>query len=286
MKKKIISAITAFLLAATLLLSGCSEQQNTPYQSADTSSDSGIPTDPESSVSENVSTDEPQSSTSGDHENSTSGSGQSSDSTEFAEFTEEDKELQAILKDIEGGVNLIINWCECGPFMASGGSLLAPAVKFKFPQSDKPDSVYEYYLIPDNYSREGDVTMPTTRADMMDLMLDYFTESYIDQRYNIDAGTMKENSDGTFSVVFDEIRNTYGGHFIEVNGRLYRYGSEGCRTHLTAETARVTHKTDDLIEFTFVGYNYPVEDPRFKFKASGRLKLERGGWKLDQLSPV
>lgn len=274
--------VTALLLAAALLLSGCEEQRNSPAQGTEnTSSDSSVHIDQEDSASENESTDESQSSADSDSENSASGSDQLTVPTEF---TEEDRNLQAILNDIQGGVNLIQNWYSSGAALSSDGLPLTPEQKFLFPQSNSPDNVYSYYLIPDGYSIEGGTIMPTTRADMIKIMLDYYSEKYIDQYYDIGTGTMEENSNGTFSVVFDESRNTHPGHFIEINKRLYRFDSEGGNVPpLNVQAARVTHKTDDLIEFTFVDYQYGVGNPLYKYRASGILKYERGGWKLDQL---
>lgn len=264
---KLHKTATALLFTAALLMTGCTEHKPAPAQGTDINTLSDV-------------------SGGNSSENSNSGNSESSSNKVNEGFTDGDRELQNILKDLQDGVSLIRIWFFSGAPTSADGFPLTQEETFYFPQSEFPDQAYRYYSIPDGYSAEGDTVMPTTRDGMMEMMLGYFSESYVHRHhYDIGTGAKAKNPDGTISVKFDEPRETLPGHFIEADGRLYRSSGEGggATPTLICDTARLTFKTDDTIHFEFTGYDYGVESPDHAYRASGVLKYERGGWKVDQL---
>ncbi len=300
--KKLHIMATAILISGVLLLGGCLEQGNsyTPGTDIDLSSDiseSYVP-DSTSSLTSSDST--------GNSENSGSTSSmenlfeQSSDVSVKpvpVEFTEEDKELQKILEGLNEGTNAICAWFT----RAEPNSDYNPISKFFSFDPSFSDAYSEpyttlYYLIPDNYFEAG-MIIPNTQDGMRKVMLEYLSEDRVNAcMEGVDKGSLIENSDGTFSVISEE-GSLSPVKFIEIDGVMYRNHALGGRglgiNGVISDTAKVTQRTDDTIEFTYLienPLNYDNDgNPKYIDNVSlyyenvleGALKFERGGWKRD-----
>lgn len=270
---KLPKTTTALILAAALLLSGCAEQINSPAQGTEnTFSDSGTSTDSESSASGNESIDEPQSSTDSVSGNSVSGNNQLVIPTEY---TDEDRELQEILKDLWSAS------CEIeGMFI---GTLYTenPYYTFKFSDYDK----YYYLISVDTRTQpDGLLTVPQTFEGMKALLLEYLTSRSVDHyMMEVNKGTLTENPDGTFTVKPEDEQKGLST-FMEIDGKMYYSGGPMGRNGLDCETAKVIEKKDDTIIFSCIAsYGEPdyINEPERSWNIEGMLKFERGGWKLN-----
>ena len=279
----------ALFLLLTMLLSGCAEQSREHGTDTNTSSDiSG--SDPsessedldsdsnstvlESSNSESESTadsmSDSQNTSDSDPENSTSGNKQLVIPTEF---TDEDRELQEILKDLLLAYNEIED-------MFSGGYMGDMYYTFKFSDYD----TYYYPIPEDTRIRPNSLfTVPQTYAGMEELLLKYLTSQSADiYMMWVNTGTMTENPDGTYTVNLDN-EEKGPAPFLEIDGKMYYSGGAMGRNGLDCETAKVIEKTDDTIIFSCIeSHGEPdyINEPERSWNIEGMLKYERGGWKL------
>ncbi len=268
---KLHKTTTALLLSAVILLGGCAEQRPDPAQGADTNINTS------SDISDNNSPDstETSSESSGSSDNSTSITSESSQLIVPTEFTEDDKELQEILKGLWPAADEINK-------MFTGVDTVNMIYTFKF-----SDFEYQYCPIPENMLTQpgGLFTVPQTYAEMEELLLEYFTEQAVEKyMMEVNKGSLTENPNGTFTLKPD---NTEKGctPFIEIGGKMYcRVGAMDSGFNINCETAKVIDKTDDLIRFSFLAYHGDpdyINNPQFSWNEEGLLKYERGGWKLN-----
>ncbi len=299
---KLHKTTMAFLLAAALLMTGCTERKTNPVPGSDTNtntssdisdSNSSESTDnsSESSVSSYNSTSTKSESSSSDTPDSVSESESNSEESSDVNgnavpvaFTNEDKELQKMLSDLIDPTNEIYNW-----FNDFYGLL---STKYKIKLNEIPESELDYYLFPDKNILEK-VTVseiPTTRAEMKNIMLEYFsediTECLLSKIYVCSA--QEENPDGSYTLKDVDKFPV----FVEIGGQLYR--NEGVRTTgilIDVNTVKLSERSDDTIKFTFLSSNWVVQDDNLIYlndmslyaenASNGVLKYERGGWKLD-----
>lgn len=271
---KLHKTLTSLLLTAVLLLSGCSKQEPASVSNSDTNISSDIPdsTSPQSTDFSDSTTTEPESSAYS--ENSESSSSESRELIIPTEFTEEDRELQKILKELWPAV-FDIN------LMFRGSSAINESIIVKY-----SDYKSYYCLIPENMkSPNGIFTVPQTYDEMEELLLKYHTERSAEKYMReVNRGELTENPDGTYNLtVYDTDKGRTP--FIETDGRMYcNIGVIGGAHGLDCDTAKVIEKTDDLIHFSCVIYlgelDYKNENG-LAWNADGFLKYERGGWKLN-----
>lgn len=287
------------MLLAVLLLGGCAEISSNSVTTTDTSS---------TSISQSESSSENESSPQSTIIKSTQSSTESSSINPFAqsrlegvtitpvEYTDEDKELQKILLDLQKPTEEILFWLV--------NMTHNPVLKFRFPQFGN-ESVSRYALIPENHRLYDDnlFDKPTTRDGLEKIMLEYFSEEFTKVRTDdIAVCTMTENPDGTYSVIFtdgiDQFANSFlHSNLLEIDGRLYqREGLKPVSINMDCETAKIISKTDDTIEFSYlddVGDDYDQylfngnykNEPFYSENAlKGSLKYERGGWKLNSFN--
>ena len=308
---KLHKTTTALLLTATLILSGCAEQRNSPAQGTESTSSGGssdfssTTTDSESSIPKGESTSEPPSSPSenssdnsditSDPDRSSGGSSDVNSDPIPVEFTEEDLELQHMLEEIYKGESMIECWFRNAEPLSDGITLPEPYI-CKLYKNDGTEfsSYHSFYLIPKDYSEGGGV-IPNTCEGMKAIMMEYCSDSVTDVWMTmVCKGNMTENSDGTFTIILDN-NNDYH-EFIEIDGRMYRFSDVKVRSflkHIDCRTAKVVSRTDDTIEFSFITpdwYNLDEDDnpiylndvSQYEENAyTGVLKYERGGWRRD-----
>lgn len=313
---KLHKITTALLLLTAMLLTGCAKRGNTPASGVNTNSntspevsDNYSSENTESSISEasNISS-EPESG-----RNSDSSSEESSDTsvdTVPVEFTDEDKELQKILEDLEKGGSTIDGWFICDrPIVSwaeldSEGNLVqcsqegvtVQEYEFFFPKMGVPAT---YYLMPDNYSENG-MIFPQTYKEIKEIALEYYSERAVDNimEYWVGKGSMTEKTDGTIEVTLDENCSNDWYKLLEIDGKMYRASGDGGRglgtTPINPFSAKIVSKTDDTIEFTYLTTNwlyYDFDEDTYKKITdesqyakevlTGVLKYERGGWRRD-----
>ncbi len=249
---KLRKITTAALLSVAMLLTGCMEHRtdhapglNTNTNASSDISDSNSSESTESTVYETSKIpSEPKSS-----------SEESSDISADAvpvEFNEEDKELQNILEDVERGCAAIDLW-----FTNSAPEGIPEDKGFSFRFSGDNDlSDGFFYSIPKSYS-EGELVIPDTYDKMMETILEYFSENRAGDFFRrLAKGSMTENSDGTFSIsLYND--NMDKGHIelIEIDKTMYRSSvviTKGFINPIDIKTAKLTKKTYDTIEFTYL----------------------------------
>ncbi|MDE7229018.1 MAG: IseA DL-endopeptidase inhibitor family protein [Oscillospiraceae bacterium] len=194
-------------------------------------------------------------------------------------LTEEDLELQAILKELVPKAEEID-----GMF----GYLSPSGDKYTINFGRSPDGMmpYEntYYLVSEDMRTGNSMfAVPQSYDEMEKLISEYFSsQAAEDYMQHIGHGTLKEERDGILYV-------TGGGRFIEMNGNMYfstdldkpyydginiKYEGMG----IDCETAKVTRQTDTIIEFTYWGRCYHSYDEYSE--KEGILVKENGAWKL------
>lgn len=291
---KLHKTTTALFLAAALLLSGCAEQGNSPAQGTEnTSSDSNLSDSTATSNSDSTSTDPEVPTPESAPQNSSEVSSDVSADIVPVEFTEEDKELHELLKNLDG-------ISEFGGWLTAGIVDDTQLEKYDLVISET-DMPTTYYKLPDDYSINGKI-IPHTYAGMRDVMLEYLTERFTDDLLKtmmaVGKGSIKEqNPDGSLLITLlnDEHINKGFYKFFEIDGSMYRNSSVGGKglgnTIIEPETAKVISKTDDTIEFTYLSswiyFDNMDEIQRIdatnysEHAITGVLKYERGGWKRD-----
>lgn len=182
-----------------------------------------------------------------------------------AEYTEQDLELQKILKELSPGYMLdsILdnNGVECAgdeyKFVFSDSRWINTYIEVSYPQP-------EY-------------TFPRSCEELEEILLEYFTQEVTDNYMKrVCKGTMTANPDGTYSVTLDKDLDR-DLVFIEINGKMYyNFSIGGDRVPRYHNSAQVIEQTDDAITYSYIITEYDG----FK-KVMLKLRYERGGWKLD-----
>lgn len=181
-----------------------------------------------------------------------------------ATFTDEDKELQAILNELSPTIT-IAGWDGYGVYGGDKYQFIFPGEKY----------AEDYNSMPVGKVYDSDIEYPQNIAELEKLFLEYFTQKEADGYMTSTCkATMTENSDGTYYVVPEgEISDR---QFIEIEGKLYvRTNYRGSAGEPVPNTAQVIEKTDDHIKFSYIhssmaGY----------FSDEGLIKYERGGWRM------
>lgn len=190
------------------------------------------------------------------------------------EYTEQDKELQTILKELVANAEEIDG-------MFNDLSISGEKYKFKLGEY----SEIEYYLVPDNTrTANGLFTVPQSYDEMEQLISQYFSpQAAVFYMENVSSGSAAESpSDGIFHIDFSGHRVPM---FIEINGRMYvdpsNRGYQGMG--IDCDTARVIRKTDKSMEFSYWGYDYTAlsyEGGDKYSERNGALVYGDGAWKL------
>lgn len=205
------------------------------------------------------------------------------------EFTEEDRELQEILKDIKAGVD------DLNKLFIKRTDMNEPYYYFYY-GSDH----HKYYLIPENRKTDPNklFAIPQTRAEMEDLLLEYFAAEAAEKLMSeVHKGSMIKTTEGTF-INFDGEEKGFS-KFIEVDGKMYvdaeTDNSPFVWMHkdppyfMVCETAKVISRTGDTIYFSYISSYSNNIDPLTEYmtytesfaNVECSLKFERGGWKLN-----
>lgn len=303
---------TALLLSMALLLSGCAERQPAPDAETSTASDMSDDSSYSKPISSNSSLEISESSISLESSESTSDPESSSENSSESEtekipveFTEEDKEFQKMLLPIAEGCSEISNWFMSAEARDDNGTPIYEGVTFLFPEIVDPSPLDRkvtdtYYRLPNNYlSNEDSLPIPNTAQGIKNSMLEFFTERFINNdngHLYADKGSMKENEDGTFSVILEDKNAKWCPKFVEIDGIMYRAAGEGGKgiiTSILPGSEKIVSKTDDTIEFTFLWGHWTQYDedgtPLYlddidqynRYANTGVLKYERGGWRRD-----
>lgn len=299
--KKINNLTRSAFLIAILFLVGCTERGSSSAPDAGLDSSLVSSENSVSDISSESSSSESTSSTdiSVSSSSTESSSEQSSDVSDAVpvEFTDEDRELQKILKELNDVFVIFDEWITSGiPFD------YAKKYEFLFPEAEFRIS-YTYCEMLDNYLDHG-MIVPNNYEDFKKFMLNFLTEEAtnlaLTDDYVVAKGTVIENSDDVLSIVLDDdCKGNEGAKFIEIDGKMYKRIPEGGKglygiRDLVPESAKAISKTDDTIEFTFLTgirsnwYEfqnndlYLSDEKLYKEHAIvGVLKYERGGWKRD-----
>lgn len=181
-----------------------------------------------------------------------------------AEYTDEDRELQAILEELSPAVT-IAGWDGYGVYGGDKYQFIFPGEKY----------AEDYNSMPVGKTYDPKIEYPQTIAELEELLFKYFTRQRVDEfMAGVCKATMSENSDGTYTVV-PEDENSYC-QFLEIDGKLYVHTIyRGGAGEPVPGTAQIIEKTDDHIKFSYIhssmaGY----------FSDEGLIKYERGGWRM------
>lgn len=287
MKRTLITS-TALLLTGALLLSGCTEggSSSAPGAGLDsslTSSENSV-SDVSSESSLVDSSSESTSSTDVSESVPSRNSSDTANSGTPLSFTEDDKELQAILKEIlDGGAREVQSW-----FLYPHVEDYILFQKIRFSDQD----TYYYYLIPENYYTDK-IVAPITYAEMEKALGRFFTQRAVERYMSfVRKGTVTGETDGVIDVVVDDYEGT--PLFLEVNGRLYHMDQWATyNINIDCETARIIAKTDNVIEFTYLyelydykeNTEYKNEEKYPEYSRTTYILKEDGVWKLPYWSP-
>lgn len=195
-------------------------------------------------------------------------------------FTDEDRELQAILKDLTA---------KCGEIdrMFYQMSVIDGEPDLKTEWGD-------YYIIPEGLRTEpgGLFAVPRSVGEMEELIHKVFSsdaaEFYL-QSDNVCKGRFTEDSVGNVLFEPDDIHAGANPTFIEVDGKMYRsslewddYSSSYSRLGIDCDTAKVTRRSDKAMEFSYRGYDYPnrFDGGDVYAERNGAVVYEDGAWKL------
>lgn len=190
-------------------------------------------------------------------------------------FTEEDRELQSILGELDNVWKIFIE-LKNNPICEETGK----DIKVLLSQSE---STYENI-----YSLLSDKELPFTTIDGMKAeMSKYFTEEAIEiycRRLGIAKGEIMSENEGIYTVNLTE--GTVLGddgtifpipHLLELNGRLYRLQAYAAYlSSIDYSLTRVLKRSENKITFAFIYDSYYD-----RYTAKGVLKYENGGWKYD-----
>ncbi len=196
-------------------------------------------------------------------------SNDSSDSSPKIEltFTEEDLELQAILKDLTANATDIDSIFKRLSEQGEG-------IPLKIGDAGYGGT---YYPITDGRKTEpsGLFTVPKTRSELEQLLLTCFMRRAVDSYMGeVGMGHTAVDNDGKTVLIPD----LYRWAIFEADGRLFHLLSEyndHYKFDVDCTTAQVKSKTDKTIRFTYYdGSGAPGE-------TEGVIMFEDGGWKLD-----
>lgn len=195
-------------------------------------------------------------------------------------FTDEDRELQAILKDLTA---------KCGEI-----DRMFYQMNVIDGEPDLKTEWGDYYIIPEGLRTEpgGLFAVPRSVGEMEELIHKVFSsdaaEFYL-QSDNVCKGRFTEDSVGNVLFEPDDIHAGANPTFIEVDGKMYRsslewddYSSSYSRLGIDCDTAKVTRRSDKAMEFSYRGYDYPnrFDGGDVYAERNGAVVYEDGAWKL------
>lgn len=187
-------------------------------------------------------------------------------------FSEQDLELQAILKELVPNAEEID-----GMFT----NLSAQGDKYTFKIGDYYQN--DYYLIPNGQrTANGLLEVPQSCDEMKQLISRYFSEQAAEfYMNNVCHGIMTANADGTYNVEIDS-DGIPGRGFFEINGGMYFDPSdrEYLGMGIDCKMAKVKRKTDNVIEFMYWGKDHSDFDGEEYAQKIGMIVKENGSWKL------
>ncbi len=203
-------------------------------------------------------------------------------------FTDKDREIQGILSSMIEPADEIYRWIFDNP----GEKSPEAAIRIRF--SNYESKEYIYYLFSDD---ESDfVKKPCTFAEMKELMLDYFSAAITEKFMSKFGVCAAEYSDGTFILKPEDGKtSSFPPEFVEIEGKLYRCGGAPSKSiGIDVETVKIISETDDAIAFTYLPEEQSGREGKadnaaclndaalyLDYSCYGKLKYERGGWKLD-----
>lgn len=193
-------------------------------------------------------------------------------------YTEQDKELQAILKDLTASAEDI--------------DRMFNHMSFTDGESAFENRGTKYYLIPNGTRTEpnGLFDVPQTCDEMENLVSRYFSRQAAEfYTRHVCKGSMTQNSDGTLNVEIDGETDWMSYQvFVEIDGKMYRskltWNNTGLNLGIDCDTARVIRKTDKSMEFSYWGYDYTAlssEGGDTYSERNGALVYDDGAWKLN-----
>lgn len=189
-------------------------------------------------------------------------------------FSEQDLELQTILKELIPKAEEIDQMFNCR-------SAVGDKYTFNFMSSRTGEyNPHVFYLIPaDQRTANSLFGVPQSYAEMNDLVSSYFSKWAAEFYMNhTSKGTMTQNADKTYNIDCKS-----WGDFIEIDGRMYLSPSkrtEYAGLGINCETAKVTRSTDTVIEFTYWDDDLSDFDSEQYSQNLGTLVRENGVWKL------
>lgn len=182
--------------------------------------------------------------------------------TEFMPvFTEEDLELQKILKELAPG-DEVFQWI----FNGGWGDT---EYNFFFGEDQQNSNVY--YPLPAGRSHYYDrLENPQSYEEVTELLNRYFTKASVEGFMSyVGKGAMTERADGSYLVTLDGYSGTTMPSLIEIDGKMYI--AQILRGGVAAPefgAAKITGKTDNSITFSCNG-------------SMGLIKREENGWRLN-----
>lgn len=211
----------------------------------------------------------------------TSDSSDNSDQSSYPdinfEFTAEDPEFRAELKELVNAAEDIDRM-----FKGMGHT---PGKKFRYYFEGDEEHYYEdeYFEIPEDRRTDmGLFAVPQTYDEMEALVTRYFSErAALFYMEYVSKGSMTENDDGTYNV--EIFKGSSYPKFIEIDGRMYRTNEiRGGGLGIDCGTARIIRKTEKSIDFLFWGHNYNDmdNDGAAYAERNGSVTIEDGVMKL------
>ncbi len=285
--KKINKLMNFAFIIAICLLGGCAEQGNSYTPGSELGSSLTSTADDVSDISSESSSLGNSSKSTSSTDISVSPSGtesseeQSSDVSAVpipVEFSNEDRELQEILRNMEGIYDTVDFWFRHDePDDDTAKKYLFVFPEFKRSSYTDFMPMTYYYEIPNGYSENG-MVIPQTYNDFKNLLLSFLSEQYLEATDQVIKGSMTEITGDSFTELDDQtsgrlssmIENCDGAFFVTwekcwdspvkfigIDGKMYRHafnwdrGIEGTWI-VDVDTAKVISKTDDTIEFSYI----------------------------------
>lgn len=187
------------------------------------------------------------------------------------EFTDEDRELQGILDELDNAWEIFITLKNFPICEEENAAIVIP----------QPEDGLEH-----TYSLLSDKELPFSTIDEMKAeMSKYFTEEAIETYCKLIGaarGEIVSEDEGVYTVNFADglVYDDNGGFYyipqlIELNGRMYRLQAYGSYlSSIDTSLVKVLSKSEDEIIFAFI---YGMYDE--KYTGKGIVKYENGGWK-------
>ncbi|MCH5195670.1 MAG: hypothetical protein J1F28_03090 [Oscillospiraceae bacterium] len=288
---------TAIILLSALLLTACTGDKLT--ESSDMQSSSTSSANSENSSADSDSTASGGSSAISGGSSTTTNSSSSESSSDPTEgltplsFTDEDLELQEILRGlISGGAYEAYGWF----YSFTVREPVEQKIRFNGDSRYDDRNAYKYdsyHIIPENY-KDYTLTFPSTRDEMEKIVGRFFTKQETAEfMKRVAKGTVTGEEDGVLLVTLDSDTEVYmPPYYLEAGGRMYHINAFGVhQLNLDYNTARVTAKSDGKIEFTFLKDDYAYEpNTEFRYEElyydyaeEGYIVLEDGEWKLPHI---